>query len=117
MNSYLLPILGVAAFFAWRGFQAVRVRDVVRRLLAEGACVIDVRGPAEFAAGHAPGSVNVPLPELAEATLAASTEQPLIVCCATGTRSAIARGILARRGYRHVVNAGSWINVVKSASR
>ncbi|CDO09516.1 MBL fold metallo-hydrolase [Mycolicibacterium cosmeticum] len=35
--------------------------DTVRRLLADGALVIDVRGIDAYAAGHVPGSISIPL--------------------------------------------------------
>jgi len=34
--------------------------------------------------------------------------RPVIVCCASGTRSAMAAFRLRRLGFSRVVNAGSW---------
>ena len=34
--------------------------------------------------------------------------RPVIVCCASGTRSAMAAHRLRRLGFKQVVNAGSW---------
>ena len=114
MDQYLVPLVVVAAYVAWRGIHAARVRRTVARLLAEGAAVIDVRSAAEFARGHRPGSINVPLAELAGAPPAVGPGRWVIVCCASGTRSAIAKGILRRRGFEKVINGGSWVNVAKS---
>ena len=35
----------------------------------------------------------------------------IIVCCATGTRSAMARLSVLRQGFDRVLNAGSWLNL------
>lgn len=60
--------------------------------------VIDVREPAEYAAGHIPGSRNIPLSRLGEADL---PEGPLVLVCHSGNRSS--RGVteLLRRGHPH----------------
>jgi phage shock protein E len=117
MDQYLVPLGFVAAFFGWRWIHALRIRRVLAPLLAEGATVIDVRSPTEFAAGHVANSLNIPLSDLATAPLAVDRDGWLIVCCASGTRSAIAKGILRKRGFENVVNAGSWANVAASLSR
>jgi len=54
----------VVAYFAWRVLSSFLVRRRLPALLKEGAQVVDVRSLAEFAGGHAPGSVNIPLPEI-----------------------------------------------------
>ncbi|MFC7472305.1 rhodanese-like domain-containing protein [Actinomadura keratinilytica] len=68
---------------------------------ASKTLVLDVRAPGEFAAGHLPGAVNLPLdslaallPELADA----AGRRELFVVCATGRRSADARERLAAAG-------------------
>ncbi|MET8173155.1 rhodanese-like domain-containing protein [Streptomyces clavifer] len=60
--------------------------------------VIDVRAPGEYAAGHVPGALNVPLDRLPEAVPAlksASARGSLLVVCASGVRSTRACEILA----------------------
>jgi phage shock protein E len=113
MESYLLPLCIVAAYLGWRWIHGAHVRRTIARLRTEGATVIDVRSPAEFAGGHVAGSVNIPLTTLGEAPLGVDPGRWLIVCCASGTRSAVAKGILRRRGFGKVVNGGSWSNVMK----
>jgi phage shock protein E len=114
MDQYLVPFVVVGAYFAWRWIHAIRIRRSVAVRLAEGAAVIDVRSPAEHARGHYSGSLNVPLADLASAPLAVDPSRWLIVCCASGTRSAIAKGILRKRGFEKIINGGSWVNVAKS---
>ncbi|MFI6939996.1 rhodanese-like domain-containing protein [Streptomyces sp. NPDC050418] len=68
---------------------------------ADATLVIDVRGPGEFAAGHVPGALNLPLdslPQLLDDLRAAASRRELIVVCAAGMRSANACAQLADAG-------------------
>ncbi|MFE5917652.1 rhodanese-like domain-containing protein [Streptomyces sp. NPDC056468] len=63
--------------------------------------VIDVRTPGEYATGHLPGAHNIPLDRLDEATDAlrnAARRTPLLIVCASGTRSAKGCAQLAAQG-------------------
>lgn len=82
--------------------------DEITRLAEMGAPIVDVRSPAEFAAGHIAGSVNVPLDRLSAGVARYGKDQPLIVCCASGMRSGMAKRSLESAGYATVVNGGSW---------
>ena len=70
----------------------------------EGALLVDVREPEEFAAGHIPGAINVPLSTLGGADLPA--DRPLFLYCLRGSRSARVAAILKRRGYSRVRSIG-----------
>ncbi|MFF7468450.1 rhodanese-like domain-containing protein [Streptomyces sp. NPDC008092] len=61
--------------------------------------VVDVRTPAEYAAGHLPGAHNIPLDSLGRAvpTLRAAPGRLLLVC-ASGARAERARALLAGHG-------------------
>lgn len=82
--------------------------DEIRALAEQGAPIVDVRSPAEFAAGHIPGSLNIPLDRLSAGVSRFGKEQPLIVCCASGMRSGMAKRSLEAAGHGKVVNGGSW---------
>jgi rhodanese-related sulfurtransferase len=57
-------------------------RDEVRRLLAEGARLVEVLPSAEFEEQHLPGAINIPLEELdRETTLQLERGRPVIVYC------------------------------------
>ncbi|MFD7781930.1 rhodanese-like domain-containing protein [Streptomyces nojiriensis] len=63
--------------------------------------VVDVRTPAEFASGHLPDAVNVPLDRLSRSLpelRRAAEHRPLLVVCASGARSENAVATLASRG-------------------
>jgi len=105
--DYLVPAAFVA-FVAWRAISSWYVRRKVPELLREGAQIVDVRTPAEYAAGHASQSRNIPLGELGDRSKELNPERWVVVCCASGSRSAIARRLLRRHGFVRVFNAGSW---------
>ncbi|GIG41252.1 pyridine nucleotide-disulfide oxidoreductase [Cellulomonas phragmiteti] len=68
----------------------------------EGARLVDVRTPEEFAIWHLPGAENVPLPTLREACGTWDTAQPVRLYCAVGFRSYLAYRALVQRGFTDV---------------
>ncbi|MBK7859874.1 MAG: rhodanese-like domain-containing protein [Archangiaceae bacterium] len=77
-------------------------------MVSEGAKLVDVRSSAEFATGHLPGAINVPVQELASRLSAlGSKDQVKLLYCASGTRSAMARSMLKRHGFTRVFNLGA----------
>ncbi len=93
--------------------------DAVLKMLAPNAepapQIIDAREPAEFAAGHLAGAINVP-PRTSESDLLAAIDatRPVIVYCSVGYRSAILIRRLQAAGRTNATNyAGSifaWAN-------
>lgn len=81
----------------------------VQELLAAGGMLIDVRTQPEYRAGHIDSAVNLPLDTLPQGLnrLGVPMGRTLILCCATGMRSAQAKRLLARAGYTSVHNAGA----------
>lgn len=66
--------------------------------LDAGAALVDVRTPAEFAAGAIPGAVNLPLDELRERH-GEIADGPVIVHCQVGQRGHTAARLLTQLGY------------------
>lgn len=77
------------------------------QMVADGAQIIDVRTPAEYAGGHIRGSKNIPLNELPGKMKQIKKDKPVITCCASGMRSASAKGMLKSNGY-DAYNGGGW---------
>jgi sulfur-carrier protein adenylyltransferase/sulfurtransferase len=76
----------------------------VNELMHEGVAIVDVRESEEFAAGHLPGAKHVPRSHLESRIEAAVPDRatPVILYCASGTRSAYAARTLAQElGYEH----------------
>lgn len=69
--------------------------------------VLDVRSPEEFAQGHLPGAVNLPLDRIREAPYhVPNRNRSLFVYCLSGARSALACRSLAAQGYTNVTDMG-----------
>ena len=71
-----------------------------RDLEHTNALILDVREAAEVAAGHVPGSVNIPLSQLRTRAEELSCDREIWVYCAAGQRSYYAARFLAQRGFR-----------------
>ena len=84
--------------------------EMARKLLKEGALVVDVRGKDEFQSGHLPGALNIPLGELSASVprRVPDKNQVLLLHCLSGTRSGIAKRQLQGLGYANVFNLGSY---------
>lgn len=99
-----------------------RIREIdaatLRELRARGIPVIDVREPAEFAAGHVPGAVNIPRGVLEfevdghpavngqRDPALSHRDQPVVLYCRSGGRSALAAESLQRLGFAEPVSLG-----------
>lgn len=68
--------------------------------------LIDVRTPQEFAGGHIAGAVNIPVEEIAGRLGEVAQDQPVVVYCRSGNRSAQAAQILDQAGYAPVYDLG-----------
>jgi rhodanese-related sulfurtransferase len=82
------------------------------QLVKDGAIILDVRTSGEFSTGHIKGSINIPVNALSKnlAKLKAKNK-PIITCCASGMRSASAKGILTSNGFINVHNGGRWASL------
>lgn len=89
------------------GGQTVDLKDVI----SEGAFLVDVRTPGEFAQGHVKGSVNIPLDTVASQLSKFKNKKNIVVFCRSGARSSQAKSILNQKGFTNVVNGGTWNHV------
>jgi len=89
----------------------------LKSLVQNGAVIVDVRTKSEYQSGHIKGSVNIPLQELSGQLGKLKKDQVIITCCASGMRSASARGVLRSKGFEQVHNGGGWQNLHYKISR
>lgn len=83
-----------------------------KSLVANGAVIIDVRTPGEFAGGHVKGAVNIPLDSIDKnLNKIKAYKKPMVMCCASGMRSGRATSFLKSKGLQEVYNAGAWSNL------
>lgn len=75
-------------------------------MFRQGALVIDVREPHEYNEVHAPGSLLVPLGQLAAraSEFRAFENRPVVLICRSGQRSAAAAELLVQQGFKSVYN-------------
>ena len=83
-----------------------------KTLIQKGAVVIDVRNPEEYAEGHLPNAVNIPMTEIGkrlaevDALIGGDKNRPIVLYCSAGARSAKAQATLVEAGYTLVFNGG-----------
>lgn len=86
------------------------VREVDVRTFAaahrDGAVVVDVREPHEYATGHVPGASMVPLASVHTRMRDLPRNEPVYVICASGNRSLTAASWMASAGITAVSVAG-----------
>lgn len=79
---------------------------------AKKMTVVDVRSREEYASGHVVDSLNIPLNELpANIDKLKAIDGDIVLCCASGMRSSMARQILMQQGISNVSDGGPWTSV------
>ncbi len=67
-----------------------------------GLTVVDVREPTEYAAGHIPGALNVPIRDLGKDTVKLPKDKQIAVYCSTNHRAGMSLVALRMMGYADV---------------
>lgn len=80
-------------------------------LISDGAFMVDVRTPQEFAEGNVKGSINIPLDKVQNQLAKFKNKKHIIVFCRSGNRSSLTKSILEQNGFTNVTNGGTWQNV------
>ena len=113
----LLAALAVVGWLFWRARPQVKPAELLAALNSGQALLVDVREPAEWAAGTARGAALLPLSDLRgerrqwRPFLAENRDRRLLLYCQSGARSALAAAQLRREGV-DARNAGSLAAVV-----
>jgi rhodanese-related sulfurtransferase len=76
----------------------------VSNLQLDNGIILDVREPWEYAAGHVPGSMLIPLGELGSRLQELPNGEAIYVICRSGNRSQQAAQLLVRAGFAQVHN-------------
>ncbi len=74
-------------------------REEARKMVEDGAQLIDVRADHEWEAGRIGGATHVPLPQLPERLGEIDKDRPVVLYCRGGNRSSMATAALAEAGY------------------
>lgn len=76
--------------------------ELARELESGSGTLIDVREPEEFASGHVPGAINLPLATLPSSAAGIGCELEILVICQSGHRSKNASKRLLKAGFTNV---------------
>ena len=99
----------VAVIFMIKKSGQISAKDALEKV-RNGALVIDVRSPGEFNSGHLTTAINIPLDEIETALpkRVKDKNQVLLLHCASGMRSGMAKSKLNGMGYTNAFNLGSY---------
>jgi phage shock protein E len=107
--TVLIVAAVVSVFFMLKQSGQISAKEALERL-ENGALVIDVRSPGEFSSGHLAKAINIPLDAI-ETELPKRVKdknQALLLHCASGMRSGMAKSKLRGMGYANAFNLGSY---------
>ncbi len=82
-----------------------------RRLLSEGALLVDVRTEDEYRQGAIQGAINHPVQWISAGHTLEDKKVPVVVYCATGMRSRMAKEMLLNFGFTQVHDLGGFHNI------
>jgi len=105
MKAKVLLVLAIVfgALFAVQQLQASQSVDVkqAQTMISQGALLLDVREPSEYAAVHVPHAKLIPLGDVNAhlKEIEAYKDKPIAVMCRSGHRSAIATAMLREAGF------------------
>lgn len=108
----VLVVLALIVALKWRQAyrSPARVAEM-RSLVSDGGLLLDVRTDGEFAAGHLPGAVNIPVGQLASRRKELGPRgRAIVVYCRSGARSGAAARILRGADERRVEDLGPMSN-------
>ncbi|WP_114313426.1 rhodanese-like domain-containing protein [Thermus caldifontis] len=83
--------------------------------LDQGALVVDVRTPQEFAQGHVPGAINLPVEDIVRWGDTLPKDKPVYLYCRSGNRSRQAAEYLKRKGYTNLYNLEGGVLAIERA--
>lgn len=103
-----LAVIAGMVLLAQQQLQAMDGVDVKQAQIMsqQGALLLDVREPGEYAAAHAPNAKLIPLGDLGARLpeIASYKDKPVVVMCRSGSRSSRAVALLREAGYTRVSN-------------
>jgi phage shock protein E len=103
-----LTVFAIAAVLSLTGCAAPAATQSAQSTQSAGTVIIDVRTPAEFAAGHLRSAINI---DVESPTFDASVNKLAVgdtytLYCHSGNRAAAALSRMQALGFTHLTNAG-----------
>jgi len=91
---------------------AAELREAIMR--GEPMQIVDVRTPDEWASGHAPGALNIPVGDIPARAATLRRDVGIVTMCEGGYRSMIAASLLEREGITHLANLAGGMAAYKA---
>lgn len=97
----LYLIIKLFSYLGRLGIKQIRPQDLDQK---KGIVLLDVRTNKEYAEGHIPGAVHVPISEIGEKVKKLKKDKDIVVFCQNGNRSIWAIKRLMGMGYKNLFN-------------
>jgi len=100
------------------GAYTVKPEEAVTMIDEGERTVIDVRTPAEYAEAHIPGALNIDVDDadFADQIADLDPEEPYLVYCRSGNRSAIAAEQMVEAGIKDIADAGGLADLARAGA-
>ena len=93
-----------------RSYENISTDEAQSMIAKKEVDIIDVRTPEEFASGHVPEAVNLPLQDLESRVFTLDKNKSYLIVCRSGNRSGQASEILVSKGFSHIYNMEGGMN-------
>lgn len=110
----LYLVVKVFGFLSRLGIKQISARELDQK---KGMVILDVRADKEYAVGHIPGAVHVPLAEIGDRVKKLKKDKEIVVYCQNGSRSVWAIKRLMGMGYTSLFNLKGGFNAWKRIHR
>ena len=91
-------------------YEDVNVEQAKKIIDNDEVVVIDVRTQEEFAEGHIPNAMLIPVDEIDNVMEEMDKDTSYLMVCRSGNRSAMASELLAKNGFQHIKNMEGGMN-------
>lgn len=114
----VVAVMAVAGCGASAGSTAPEVEAASVVDMVESRIVIDVRTPAEYAAGHIAGAqnINVEAADFGSKLASLDKDGSYLVYCHSGRRSGIAAAQMASAGFTDIVDGGAMADLIAAGA-
>lgn len=85
-------------------FARIDVNQAKAMMDGGNAQIVDVREPKEYAGGHIPGALLIPVDQVLKRGSELRKDGPIIFVCQVGARSALAAEMAAALGHQEIYN-------------
>lgn len=107
---FLFTFLFIISGCAQNRYTNISVDEAAQMMQKEDVVVLDVRTEEEYASGHIPGAILLPLQHLPDRVDELNKNKTYIVVCRSGNRSAQASELLVKEGFSSIYNMTGGMN-------